>query len=88
MQPKDIPALLGTTSGTEQQAPMQVVGVDELKGALKSVFDKALAQFKAVQPARATEGKHTWPSLTYSGDWWSSPPLLTSVVHSSTRDCE
>ena len=54
----DLPPSLGTPagtfSGTKQQAAMQVVDLDDLKGALKSVFDEALAQFKAERPTGAS----------------------------------
>ena len=47
------PAALGssseTSSGTERQAALQVVGLADLKSALKSAFDEALAQFKEEQ---------------------------------------
>lgn len=66
-EPVDPPPSSGTSSGTEQQAAMQVVGLDDLKGALKSVFDEALAQFKTERPTVAstiTGGEHTQPSLS------------------------
>ena len=47
MEPTDPPASSGTTSGSEKPVPKQVVGVDALKGALKSIFYEPIAQFKA-----------------------------------------
>jgi hypothetical protein len=58
-----------STSSTEQPQAAQVVGLDDLKGALKSVFNEALAQIKAELPtgvSASTGGeriKYSRPSL-------------------------
>ena len=69
VDPHDHPPPLSSEAsslGTGQPA-LQVVGLDDLKGALKSVFDEALAQFKAEQPTGSSTisgGEHIQLSLS------------------------
>ena len=51
MEPTEPIVVSGTASGSELQAPLQVVGVDALKGALKVIFNEALSQLKDGRPA-------------------------------------
>ena len=57
------PAASGSSSETSSgTAALQVVGLADLKSALKSAFDEALAQFKEEQPSVASTtsgGEHT-----------------------------